>query len=76
MFIKWALLISTDPWTCPPCIITLCWEVSELSEDMKFALQSLQYGLHNKAQDERGNPAEPADTAIMLFIIERLAAMD
>lgn len=57
-------------------MITLCWEVSELSEDMKFALQSLQCGLHNKAQDERGNPAETADTAKMLFIIERLAAMD
>lgn len=59
-----------------PLDIILCWEVSEPSEDMKFELQSLQYGLHNKAQDERGNPAETADTAKMLFIIERLVAMD
>lgn len=43
---------------------------------MKFALQSLQYGLHNKAEDERGNPAEIADTAKMLFIVERLAVRD
>lgn len=47
-----------------------------LSEDMKLGLQSLQYGLHNKAQDERGNPAETADTAKTLFIVERLAVLD
>lgn len=51
-------------------MMRLSWEVSE-----DFALQSWQYGLHNKAQDERGNPAETADTAKVLFIIERLAAM-
>lgn len=76
MSINWTLLICTNPWTCPPSLITLCWEVAELSEDRKFALQSLQYGLHNKVEDERGNPAETADTAKMLFIIGRLAALD
>lgn len=57
-------------------MITICWEVSKLSEDMKLGLQSLKYGLHNKAQDDRGNPVETADTANTFFIVERLAVLD
>lgn len=63
--------MCTDSRTHPPFLILICRDVSELSEDTKFVLQSLQYGLHNKEQREGGSPAEAADTVKMFLMVER-----
>lgn len=55
----------------------LWWQDAEVSEDIKFALQSLQCVLHdNKAQYNRGNSLETADRSQSAFIVWKLADMD